>query len=121
MTTKNLVERLDKITGYDESLGKTIKTIRLCDEMKQREFASLLGVTVSYLSDLEHGRKIVSAKKAYEYAKKLGYSTKEFVRLALQDEANNFITDMGLHANVTIDFEKIRSHKNHHQKDVSQL
>ena len=46
MTTKNLVERLNQITGADESLGKTIKSIRLCDEITQKQFADILGVTV---------------------------------------------------------------------------
>ncbi len=104
MNTKNLVERLNQLTGADESLGKTIKTIRLCDEMTQKQFADILGVTVSYLSDLENGRKIASPKKAYEYAETLGYSAKEFVRLALQDETNSFMATKGLHANVMLDF-----------------
>ena len=108
MSTKNLITRLNKITGNDESLGKTLKAFRLCEEMTQKEFAQLLGVTVSYLGDLENNRKIASPRKAYEYAEKLGYSTKEFVRLALQDEANNLMNDKGLHANVILDFNKIR-------------
>lgn len=107
MTTKNLVDKLDKMLGNQESLGMIIKAIRMCDGTKQKEFADILGVTVSYLSDLEHDRKVVSAKKAYEYAEKLGYSTKEFIRLALQDEANQFMSKVGLHANITLNFEKI--------------
>lgn len=107
MSTKNLVARLNKISGTTESLGKTIRTIRLCDEETLKKFSETLGVTVSYLSDLENDRKIVSPKKAYEYAEKLGYSTKEFVRLALQDEANQFMEEKGFHANVMLDFEKI--------------
>ena len=71
---KSLIERLDKITGSEESLGRMIKNIRQCEGMKQKEFASILGITVSYLSDLENDRRVVSAKKAYEYAEKLGYS-----------------------------------------------
>ncbi len=108
MNTKNLVKRLNKITGDSESLGKTLKAFRLCDELTQREFAKILGVTVSYLGDLENERKIASPRKAYEYAEKLGYSTKEFVRLALQDEANSLLNDKGLHANVVLDFDKIK-------------
>lgn len=104
MSTNNLVDRLDQINGKDESLGKSLKAIRLGEEMTQKEFATILGVTVSYLSDLEHGRKVTSPKKAYEYAEKLGYSTKEFVRLALQDEANSFMVTKGLHANVMLEF-----------------
>ena len=108
MTTRNLVDKLDKILGEQESLGITIKAIRMCEGMKQKEFADILGVTVSYLSDLEHNRKVISAKKAYEYAEKLGYSTKEFIRLALQDEANQFMSKVGLYANITLNFEKLK-------------
>lgn len=104
MNTSSLINRLDKINGKDESLGKALKSIRLCDEMTQKEFANILGVTSSYLSDLEHGRKVVSPRKAYEYAERLGYSAKEFVRLALQDEANSFMLEKGLHANVMLEF-----------------
>ena len=107
MNTKNLVKRLNRFTGDFESLGKTLKAFRLCEELTQKEFSQLLGVTVSYLGDLENGRKIASPRKAYEYAEKLGYSTKEFVRLALQDEANKLMNDKGLHAKVQIDFDKI--------------
>ena len=57
---------------------------------------------MSYLSDIEHGRKLVSAKKAYEYAEILGYPFEEFLRLALQDEANSFITHTGQRANVAL-------------------
>ncbi|CAM3054678.1 hypothetical protein LEWO105114_13520 [Legionella worsleiensis] len=34
---------------------------------------------------MEHGRRIISPKKAAEYADLLGYSKKQFVRLCLQD------------------------------------
>lgn len=89
MITKNLVAKLNEINGDDESLGKTLRSIRLCDEMSLKDFATILGVSISYLSDLEHGRRFASAKKAYEYATKLKYPMEEFIRLALQDEANN--------------------------------
>lgn len=107
MNTKSLVKALDKITGTDESLGKTLRAIRLCDENTLSEFSKLLDVTISYLSDIEKGRKIVSPQKAYEYAELLGYSTKEFVRLALQDEANKFMAKKGFFANITLNFSKI--------------
>lgn len=67
----------------------------------------ILGVPVSYLGDLENQRKIASPKKAFEYAQKLGYSTKEFVRLALQDEVNGLISDKGLCASIQLDFVKV--------------
>ena len=45
----------------------------------------MLEVTQSYLSDIENDRKEVSPQKAAEFAKILGYSEKQFIRLAVQD------------------------------------
>ena len=104
MSTDSLSKALDKLLGKPLTLGDTLNAIRLCDEMTLKEFAEILGVSVSYLSDIEHGRRIVSPKKAYEYAEKLGYSPTEFVRLALQDETNSFIAEKGLHASITLNF-----------------
>ena len=104
MNTKSLSKTLDKMIGKPLTLGSTLNSIRLCDEMTLKEFAEILKISASYLSDLEHGRKVASPKKAYEYAEKLGYSAKEFVRLALQDETNSFMVTKGLHANVMLEF-----------------
>jgi len=104
MTTNSLIKKLNELVGKEESLGDNLKTIRLCGETTLKEFAEKLGVSVSYLSDIEHGRRFVSPKKAYEYAEKLGYSTAEFVRLAMQDEANSFLRDKGMQASINVSF-----------------
>ena len=104
MITRSLNKKLNQILGERQTLGKVLRSIRLCDELNLKEFANLLGVSVSYLSDVEHGRKLVSAKKAYEYAEKLGYPVEEFLRLSLQDEANSFVEKKGHYANVSIQF-----------------
>lgn len=108
MTTKSLAKYLDKLIGKPLTLGDSINSIRLCDELTLKEFAEKLGISASYLSDIEHGRKFVSPKKAYEYAEKLGYSSTEFVRLALQDEANSFMLEKGMQANVSVNFDTIK-------------
>lgn len=79
------MNKLNKITGGELTLGKAIKAIRLCEEMKQAEFAKKLSVTQSYLSDIEHDRKEVSPQKAAAIAKTLQQSEKQFIRLAIQD------------------------------------
>ena len=84
MITKTM-KIANKITGGPLTLGKAIKSIRLCDEIKQGDFARKLGVTQSYLSDLEHDRKEVSPLKAAEFSVILGQSEKQFLRLAMQD------------------------------------
>ncbi|MDF1756688.1 MAG: helix-turn-helix transcriptional regulator [Legionellaceae bacterium] len=84
---------LNKITGGRLTFGKMLKSIRLCDEINQGEFAKLLKVTQSYLSDLENNRKEISPKKAAEFARILGHSEKQFIRLAIQDSLER----QGLH------------------------
>lgn len=97
MTTKAM-KTLNKIVGGHLTLGKAIKAIRLCDEIKQGEFAEKLKVTQAYLSDLENDRKAVSPQKAAELAALLGHSEKQFIRLAIQDDLHR----KGLHYDVEI-------------------
>ena len=87
MTTKRTKESLkflEKLAGK-LTLGSLLLSIRQGEEMTQVEFSKLLGVSKQYLCDLEHERRFVSPKAAAEYAKKLGYSSQQFVRLCLQD------------------------------------
>lgn len=86
--TKKTLAILEDITGGSLSLGDLIKSIRLSDELTQVEFAKKLRISKQHLCDIERGRKYVSPKLAAAYAKKLGYSQKQFIRLALQDELN---------------------------------
>ena len=84
MSTRALQE-VEKISGKKLTLGNLLSTIRTCDELSQADFAKKLKISRQYLCDLEHGRKSLSAKKAQEFSEKLGYSTKQFIALALQD------------------------------------
>ena len=63
----------------------TIENIRQGEELTQVEFAKTLGISRQALCDIEYGRRIISPKKAAEYAELLGYSKKQFVQLCLQD------------------------------------
>jgi transcriptional regulator with XRE-family HTH domain len=83
MATKTM-KKLNTLSG-NLTLGKTIRAIRLCDEIKQGDFAARLNVTQSYLNDLENDRKEISLQKAAELAEMLGQSKKQFIRLAIQD------------------------------------
>ena len=80
-----LLKELEKLTGGRLTLGKAISAIRKADEITQANFATTLGVSTQYLCDLEHDRKEVSPQKAATFAHKIGYSEKQFVRLAIQD------------------------------------
>ena len=86
MMTRNTLKALEEITGGALNLSDLIKSIRLSEEMTQVDFGKQLNISRQHLCDIEHGRKAVSPKLAAEYAVKLGYSQKQFIRLALQDE-----------------------------------
>ncbi len=75
---------LEKLVGR-LTLGRAIRSIRQGEEESQIDFAKRLGVSKQYLCDLEHDRKIVSAKKAKQFANILGYPVEQFIALAIQD------------------------------------
>ena len=77
---KEYLEKEGRLT-----LGRTLRSIRLCEEESQTNFAKKLGVSTQYLCDLEHDRKTVSPKKAKNFAVILGYSQVQFIALAIQD------------------------------------
>ena len=81
----SVLSKLQKITEKKLSLGAAIESIRKGEEMTQQVFAEHIGVSKQYLCDLEKGRRAVRPAKAAEYARKLGYCEKQFVRLCLQD------------------------------------
>lgn len=89
---------LENLLGEKISLGMAIRSIRESEEISQGDLAIKLGVTQSYLSDLENNRKQVSPKKAAEFADILQQSQKQFIRLAIQDSLER----SGLHFEVEI-------------------
>jgi transcriptional regulator with XRE-family HTH domain len=76
---------LQKITGKKLTLGTCLWSIRVSDDKSQIAFAKELGISSQYLCDIERGRKTVSAKKAKEFALKLGHLPEQFVELTIQD------------------------------------
>jgi plasmid maintenance system antidote protein VapI len=91
MTTKkksSALKYLEKISGGPLTLGSLIESIRLGDEIPQTIFAKKLGISSSHLCDIEKQRKVISPERAAKFAKILGYSQEQFVRLALQEILN---------------------------------
>ena len=82
---KQTIKQIEKITGGKLTVGKLIWTIRECDEITQIDLADKLGCSKQHLCDVEHDRKNVSPRMAANYAKILGYSQEQFIRLALQN------------------------------------
>ena len=60
-----------------DSLGKAIRAARETQRMTLRELGAAVGVTASFLSDLEHDRR--STTKLLEIAKVLGVPLSVFV------------------------------------------
>lgn len=87
------IATLEKMAKMKLTLGTFLWAIREGEEMSQKKFAKLLGVSSQYLCDVEHGRRIVSPKAAAEFAQKLDYSCLQFVKLALQDELDKYGLD----------------------------
>lgn len=86
--TKNSLNFLESLIGKKPTLGDFILAIRQGEEMTQVDFSKLLGISRHNLCDIEHNRRFVSPKMAAQFANKLGYSEKQFVRLCLQDMLN---------------------------------
>jgi len=72
-------------------------SIRLGEELSQAEFSRQLSISRSHLCDIEKGRKPVSPPRAVKWARMLGYSEEQFVRLALQDLVEQAGLDMTVH------------------------
>ena len=88
MTTKksDTMKFLEGLTGGPLTLKELISSIRVGEEMTQKDFAQKLGISVQHLCNIEKGLKVVSPARAVKFAKILGYSEQQFLRLALQDE-----------------------------------
>ena len=65
--------------------GAVLESIRLNEDISQAGSAKRLGISASHLCDIEKGRKVVSPERAGRFAKVLGRSQQQFVRLALQE------------------------------------
>src|SRR5689334_4827989 len=111
MTQKTL-KSIEMITGEKLTLGKLIWAIRQSDEISQIDFAEKLEVTKQHLCDIERGRKAVSPKLAAEYAKILGYSKEQFIRLALQD----LVDRQGLNVEVEV---KLKTRKRNRESKIA--
>ena len=90
MSTKGRLPGVDAKEFLEKLLGPlTLQGLLLARrqsaEMSQAEFAGLLGISKSHLSDIECGRKAISPDRAARFARALQLSEAQFVRLALQD------------------------------------
>ena len=89
---------LKDILGH-VSFGEMLASIRACDEISQKDFAKLLGISKQELCDIEKARKFVSVERAIKFADLLGDSPEVFAKFILQDQ----LYRAGLNCKVSID------------------
>ncbi len=89
---------VETLIGGRISLGALLEAIRQGEDATQAKFAAKLRITKSHLCDIEKGRKLVSPERASRFAERLGYSSDQFVRLALQDAVDR----AGLHYTIQV-------------------
>lgn len=89
MTTRS--KRVYSSADLERRLGKRtvggfLRSWRMGQELSQAEFARRLNMSRANLCDIEMGRKQVSAERAAQIAKRLGYSVTVLVEMALEEE-----------------------------------
>ena len=67
------------------TFGRALWSHRKCEEISQKDFAQMLGISPSSLCDLEKERKLPSVNRAAKIAQILNEPEKSWIRLALQD------------------------------------
>lgn len=63
-------------------IGENLKKIRTEENMNQEEFAKIIGISRSYLSDLENNRKSPSIRTINDIARKINVSTEYLLGLS---------------------------------------
>jgi len=86
MTTEKKYGRAELAKEYGPlTFGRALWSHRKCEEISQKDFAKMLGISPSSLCDLEKGRKLPSVNRAAKIANILDQPEKIWIRLALQD------------------------------------
>lgn len=68
-------------------LGEALRLIRVYHDMKQKDAAKLVGVSVSYLSEIEKGHKTPSLEVIEKYSDKFGIPVSSIMFFAESIEA----------------------------------
>ena len=82
---KELLPFLEEISGEAFSFSSILRGFRAREDMTQDQLAKKIGVTKSYISDLENQRRYATVDQAQVFAKKLKEPVELWVTTALQD------------------------------------
>ncbi len=88
MTTKKISSArkvIEKIRKGPLTFGRMIESLRTCDEISQVDLSKKMGMSKSYLCDIEKGRRSITPELAARFAKVMKYDVKHFVSLAIED------------------------------------
>ena len=85
-TKRSAIKFLESLRGGPLTFGQMIQSIRLCDKISQVDLAKKMKISRAHLCDIEKGRRTVSAGRAAQFARVLGYSVNQFVATALEDQ-----------------------------------
>lgn len=80
------VKFIEKLRGGYLTIGRLIKSHRICDEITQADLARKVGISPQYLCDIEHDRKMVDVELAARFADAMGYLKETFIIAALDDQ-----------------------------------
>ena len=67
------------------TFGTALESHRKCEELSQKEFAKLLGISPQSLCDIEKERRIPSPSRAAKIAKFIGEPESYWIQLTFQD------------------------------------
>src|SRR5260370_22639750 len=76
---------LEGLRGSPLTFGRMTASVRVADGIPQADLARRLGISRANLCDIEKGRRSVTAKRAAQFARILGYSVNQFVAAAVED------------------------------------
>lgn len=71
-------------------IGEALRLIRVYHDLKQKEAANLLGVSTSYLSEIEKGRKIPTLEIIQRYSEKFALPMSSIMFFAESVEVGTF-------------------------------
>lgn len=76
---------LDSIRGAPFTFSVMVKAYRTRESLTQEEFASIVGVKKSYISNVENQRDYVTIEQAIRFATALNEPVNLWIKVALQD------------------------------------
>lgn len=85
--------------------GQYLKSVRKVNGLTLAAFGELVGVSRSYVCDIEKGTRRVHLKMASEWAERLGIAAKPLLERALQD----YVDEAGLSWTVRVRLSRSRS------------